>query len=64
MSDAPPQATGADCYCGHPLVWSDRMQVCAVYGLHRTRHRWGVTGIVPVLTIFTDDPYTERKETA
>jgi hypothetical protein len=25
---------GADCRCGHPLVWRDGGQWCAVYGSH------------------------------
>jgi predicted nucleotidyltransferase len=25
---------GRDCDCGHPLVWRDSAQVCAVYGRH------------------------------
>lgn len=27
-------AVGKDCDCGHPLIWRERVQVCAVYGHH------------------------------
>lgn len=36
-AEQPLLPVGKDCDCGHPLVWRDGEQWCAVYGRHPAR---------------------------
>lgn len=37
MTYAPIIPVGKDCDCGHPLIWRDNEQRCAIYGRHEPR---------------------------